>query len=70
MQWGLGWQAALAMWAVPVLVTLPLAWWVLGRLPGLPAPAQPATHAPAITPASRPVTPAGWCAGRAPGCCC
>lgn len=64
MQWGLGWQAALAMWALPVLVTLPLAWWVLGRLPGLPAPAQPATHAPANTPASTPASDTGWLVRR------
>lgn len=36
MQWGLDWTAALAMWALPVLVTLPLAWWVLGQIPSLP----------------------------------
>jgi CP family cyanate transporter-like MFS transporter len=31
------------------------------RLP-MPRPSRP--------PVRRPVTPAGWCAGRAPGCCC
>lgn len=50
-QWGLGWQAALAIWALPVLATLPLAWWVLGRLPSLPAPSAPVT-AGATTPAA------------------
>ena len=49
MQWSLGWQAALAMWALPVLAALPLAWVALTRmLHRAPASAvlQPA-HAPA-----------------------
>lgn len=47
-QWGLSWQAALAIWAAPVMVALPLAWWVLGRLPGLPTPSvHTAPHVPA-----------------------
>ncbi|MEG2045809.1 MAG: cyanate transporter [Comamonas sp.] len=57
MQWGLGWQAALAMWAVPVLVALPLAWWVLGRLPDLPAPA-------ASTSSNTPASDTGWLVRR------
>lgn len=42
MQWGLDWQAALAVWAVPVLLALPLAWWALGRM-RQPRAAQSAT---------------------------
>lgn len=49
-QWGLSWQASLAMWAIPVVIALPLAWYALSRI-GLPMPAttlsakksQPAT---------------------------
>ncbi len=37
-QWGLGWQAALALWTGPVLLALVLAWRALGALPQ-PAPA-------------------------------
>lgn len=36
MQWGLSWQAALALWAWPVLPALGLAWYALGAMP-LPA---------------------------------
>lgn len=52
-QWGLSWQAALAIWALPVLAALPLAWWVLGRLPALPAVA--ASKATAATPTAAPM---------------
>jgi CP family cyanate transporter-like MFS transporter len=38
LQWGLGWQAALAMWAAPVLPALALAWHTLRE----PSPAAPA----------------------------
>ena len=41
MQWGMGWQAALAIWAIPVLAALPLAWWALSLM-RTPAPAAPA----------------------------
>ncbi|WP_313312848.1 MFS transporter [Pulveribacter sp.] len=44
LQWGLGWQAALALWAAPVLPALALAWHTL-RAP--PAPRAPAATAPA-----------------------
>ncbi len=39
MQWGLSWQAALALWAWPVLPALGLAWYALGAMP-LPAAAR------------------------------
>ena len=42
-QWGMSWQASLAMWAVPVVIALPLAFYALGRI-GLPVPATAATH--------------------------
>ena len=60
MQWGLGWQAALAMWALPVLAALPLAWVALTRmLHRAPASAvlQPA-HAPAAPTA--PASDTAW----------
>ena len=46
-QWGLSWQASLAMWAVPVAIALPLAWYALSRI-GLPTPSSiPSTIASA-----------------------
>lgn len=50
MQWGLGWQAALAMWALPVLLALPLAWVVLGRLAGNTAAAPRSAPIPPAAP--------------------
>ncbi len=32
LQWGLGWSGALALWTLPVLAALALAWWQLGRM--------------------------------------
>ncbi|HRO51842.1 MAG TPA: MFS transporter [Alicycliphilus sp.] len=32
LQWGLGWNSALALWTLPVLAALALAWWQLGRM--------------------------------------
>ena len=32
MQWGMDWQAALAIWAIPVLLALPLAWQALSLM--------------------------------------
>ncbi|MEG0921517.1 MAG: cyanate transporter [Comamonas sp.] len=47
MQWGMGWQAALAMWALPVLATLPLAWWALSLMrSSAPAPIANTTPQP------------------------
>ncbi|QNN55523.1 MFS transporter [Diaphorobacter ruginosibacter] len=37
MQWGWDWRAALALWTVPVVIALPLAWNALGRIQ-LPPP--------------------------------
>ena len=49
-QWGLSWQASLAMWAVPVVIALPLAWYVLSHI-GLPGPsaAQSSQNVPSDT---------------------
>lgn len=41
LQWGMDWSAALALWALPVLAALALAWWQLGRMA---APAAGAAH--------------------------
>ncbi len=41
LQWGLGWSGALALWTLPVLAALALAWWQLGRMA---APAAGATQ--------------------------
>ena len=54
-QWGMSWQASLAMWAIPVLISLPLAWRALSLLAqaskqSAAAPAE--TKAPAPSPAS------------------
>ena len=51
MQWGGSWQLALALWAVPVLVALPLAWYALRRLSpvGQPAAVSPTTPAAGTT---------------------
>lgn len=50
LQWGLGWQAALAMWALPALLALPPAWQALGRMRPVPAvPALAAAAAPAVS---------------------
>ena len=43
MQWGMGWQSAMAIWAVPALLAVPLAWYVLSLI----APTAPATSAAA-----------------------
>ena len=43
MQWGMGWQSAMAIWAVPALLAVPLAWYALSLL----APTAPATGAAA-----------------------
>ncbi|WP_395024244.1 cyanate transporter [Comamonas odontotermitis] len=54
MQWGMGWQAAMAIWALPVLAALPLAWWALTRI-------QRSTQA--LAPAASGTVPAsdtGW----------
>ncbi|MBF5004570.1 cyanate transporter [Diaphorobacter caeni] len=32
MQWGWDWRAALALWTVPVLIALPLAWYAFGQI--------------------------------------
>lgn len=32
LQWGLGWNATLALWALPVLAALALVWWQLGHM--------------------------------------
>ena len=54
MQWGLGWQAALAMWTIPVLVALPLAWYALGLMK------PPLAAADAPRPAARARSDTGW----------
>ena len=64
MQWGLNWQAALAMWALPVLLALPLAWVVLGRLAGNTVAAAQSTPAP-VPPAAPPaVNDSAWLVRR------
>lgn len=32
LQWGMDWSSTLALWALPVLAALALAWWQLGRM--------------------------------------
>lgn len=58
MQWGLGWQPSLAIWAIPVLLALPLAWRALSLMHAK-TPAMSATpHAPAASSGSDNST--GW----------
>ncbi|TFF55403.1 MULTISPECIES: cyanate transporter [Comamonas] len=51
MQLGLSWQASLAIWAIPVLLALPLAWYALTlmREPVAPAPSAPRIQADSDT---------------------
>jgi CP family cyanate transporter-like MFS transporter len=51
MQLGLSWQASLAIWAIPVLLALPLAWHALTlmREPVAPAPSAPLVQADSDT---------------------
>jgi CP family cyanate transporter-like MFS transporter len=32
MQWGMGWQPAMAIWAIPALLAIPLAWYALSLI--------------------------------------
>lgn len=55
-QWGWSWQAALAMWVIPVLVALPLAWHALGLMQAT----SPAPRPKGGTVASAAVSDTGW----------
>ena len=48
-QWGWDWRSALALWAVPVLLALPLAWFALGRIQSTGTSAQGTSEPPSAT---------------------
>ena len=60
MQWGLNWQQALAIWAIPVLLALPLAWYVLSPASAQPSSATAPTSAPTPTPVPVASSDTGW----------
>ena len=50
MQWGMGWQSAMAIWAVPALLAVPLAWYALSLIaPTAPVASAAAPKAPSDT---------------------
>ena len=50
MQWGMGWQSAMAIWAVPALLAVPLAWYALSLIaPSAPGASTTAPKAPSDT---------------------
>ena len=55
MQWGMGWQSGMAIWAVPALLAVPLAWYALSLI----APTAPTTPAASATAPKAP-SDTGW----------
>lgn len=49
MQWGMNWQQALAIWAIPVLLALPLAWHALSLMRDKASPVAPVQPASATS---------------------
>lgn len=45
LQWGMDWRGTLALWGVPALAALALAWWQLGRMATPQAAARPSGSA-------------------------
>ena len=60
MQWGLSWQQSLAIWAIPVMLALPLAWHALSLMRDQ-KPSAKNLATPAITPTTAPASSdTGW----------